>query len=196
MSPTLKIWIIDSWQSMRGRNAMSPTHPQCYFQYKATRSQILFPEIWQWNIWYIQFRKSRKDRTHRLVGREKYLIHKIRLVYKKIGFILLFFYFYPFAFNIWPMSLSCDFRKNLVFSTIHHNFWQSVYHVCQNLSKVSLSGLFQTFSTYITVWGALGMQLSLLSNLELSVVQGYFYSRKRALTLEVHFTKTQNGDVH
>ena len=27
VSPTLKIWIINSWQSMRGRNAMSPTHP-------------------------------------------------------------------------------------------------------------------------------------------------------------------------
>ena len=139
------------------------------------------------NVWYIQFRKSRKDRTRRLVGREKYLIHKIRLVYKKLASFLKCFY--PFTFNIWPMSLSCDFRKNLVFSTIHHNFWQSVYHVCQNLSKVSLSGLFQTFSTYITVWGALGMQLSLLSNLELSVVQGYFYSRKRALTLEVHLQK-------
>ena len=193
MSSTLKIWIINSWQSMRGRNAMSPTH-NVISNTKPQGRRFFFPEIWQWNVWYIQFRKSHKDRTHRLVGREKYLIHKIRLVYKKLASFLKCFH--PFTFNIWPMSLSCDFRKNLVFSTIHHNFWQSVYHVCQNLSKVSLSGLFQTFSTYITVWGALGMQLSLLSNLELSVVQGYFYSRKRALTLEVHFTKTQNGDVH
>ena len=39
------------------------------------------------------------------------------------------------------------------------NFWQSLYHLCQNLSKVSVSRLLETFSTYITVWGALGMQL-------------------------------------
>ena len=36
--------------------------------------------------------------------------------------------------------------------------WQSLYHLCQNLSKVSVSRLLETFSTYITVWGALGMQ--------------------------------------
>ena len=39
------------------------------------------------------------------------------------------------------------------------NFCQSFYHLCQNLSKVSVSRLLETFSTYITVWGPLGMQL-------------------------------------
>ena len=67
---------------------------------------------------------------------------------------------YPTTFNLFKRIIFIKhLQRTISYPPCIMNFWQSFYHLCQNLSKVSVSRLFETFSTYITVWGALGMQL-------------------------------------